>query len=104
MLLAHCLTSSRPALYRVVLGAETSDFERIQGSKSVSIHSVVHAYVPETYNNVSLDSDIGVIGLGERVDLTQGWIPVCLPVNYNHDSVVLVTGTVGEVRTHNRGP
>lgn len=56
----------------------------------------VHVH-PE-YHVKSLTSDIAIIELVEPVSLSDNTIPVCLPISYEHDTLVLSFGNTGEVR------
>lgn len=54
-------------------------------------------HVNEDYDPKTLTGDIAIIQLNSAVKLRGKVIPICLPRSYNHDSLVTVTGMVGEV-------
>lgn len=56
-------------------------------------------HVHEDYNPKDLTGDIAIVQLNQTLLLTENILPICLPRSYNHDSLITVSGNIGEVRT-----
>jgi len=121
---AHCVVPCRscrygddPAAFRIVLGADYSDYATNLQSPDATVHEVsilllpmktlliynqfqiYQIYVSENYDPTSqLQGDLAILELTDLITYSSSILPVCLPTDVTQNFYSLKSGSVGQVK------